>query len=120
MRISPLVLASFALLGCGEDSTSPPVATPPDVVIVANAATLGANAYAPSTLTFSLAAKQTVKWKNNDGVSPEHTVTADLGAFNSGPLGDTNTFSFTFTAPGTYDYHCTIHPTMVGPIIVTP
>ena len=48
MRFSPLVLASIALLGCGEDSTSPPLATPPDVVIVTGAATLGASAYAPS------------------------------------------------------------------------
>ena len=120
MRFSPLVLASIALLGCGEDSTSPPLATPPDVLIVTGAATLGANAYAPSPLTISLATKQSVKWKNNDAMSPEHTVTADLGAFNSGSMAESNTFTFTFTTAGTYDYHCSIHPTMVGQIIVTP
>ena len=53
-------------------------------------------------------------------MSPEHTVTADLGAFNSGSMAESNTFTFTFTTPGTYDYHCSIHPTMVGQIIVNP
>ena len=118
MRATLLALGSLALLACGEDSTSPPLATPPDVLIVAGASGLGANAYDPPDLAFSLAVKQTVKWRNNDGLT--HTVTADLGAFNSGNIGDSETFTFTFTAPGTYAYHCAIHPTMVGAITVNP
>ena len=47
-------------------------------------------------------------------------MTADLGAFSSGNMADSETFTFTFTAPGTYAYHCTIHPTMVGTITVNP
>ena len=27
-------------------------------------------------------------------------------------------FSYTFTKPGTYDYWCTIHPEMLGKVIV--
>ncbi len=118
MRAALLTVGSLALLACGEDSTSPPPATPADVLIVAGASGLGANAYDPNDLAFSLAIKQTVKWRNNDGLA--HTVTADGGAFNSGTMADSETFTFTFTAPGVYPYHCTIHPTMVGTITVNP
>jgi plastocyanin len=118
MRSPRLVLAALALLGCGSDPTSPPLAKAPDVFIVSGAAGLGANAYDPNNLTFSLAAKQSVKWGNNDGVA--HTVTANGGAFDSGSIADGGTFSFTFTTPGTYPYHCSIHPTMVGTITVNP
>jgi plastocyanin len=31
-----------------------------------------------------------------------------------------DTFSQTFTAPGEYDYFCSIHPRMVGKIVVKP
>ena len=119
MRATLLVLGSLALLACGEDSTSPPLATPSDVLIVSGASGLGANAYNPNNLTFSLASKQTVKWRNDDGTT--HTVTADGGGgFNSGNIGDGETFTFTFATAGVYPYHCTIHPTMVGTITVNP
>ena len=118
MRATLLALGSLALLACGEDSTSPPLATPSDVLIVSGASGLGANAYDPNNLTFSLASKQTVKWRNDDGTT--HTVTADAGAFNSGNMADGETFSFTFTTAGVYPYHCTNHPTMVGTITVNP
>ena len=118
MRSSLLALATLALFGCGDDSTSPPLATAPDVFIVSGASGLGANAYNPNNLTFSLATKQSVKWGNNDGLT--HTVTAIGGAFNSGNIADGGTYSFTFTTAGAYPYQCTIHPTMVGRIVVNP
>lgn len=118
MRTALLVLGSLTLLACGSDPTSPPLAKAPDVLIVSGAAGQGANAYDPNNLTFSLAAKQSVKWGNNDGTT--HTVTANGGAFDSGNIADGGTFTFTFTTVGTYPYHCTIHPTMVGTITVNP
>ena len=38
-----------------------------------------------------------------------HTVTSDDDLFNSGTMGDGDTFSFTFTEPGTYAYYCRFH-----------
>jgi hypothetical protein len=58
----------------------------------------------------------TVEWTN---VSPRtHTVTSDSGAFGSPVLADGATFSIVAGAPGTYGYHCQIHPSMVGEVDV--
>ena len=72
--------------------------------------------FLPDAITVVLGVNNTVVWTNNDG-SP-HTVTANNGAFESGNLAPGQTFSFTFTAPGVYQYHCTYHPWMVGAVTV--
>ena len=73
-------------------------------------------AFSPKTVNVQLG--DTVIWTNNGG-SP-HTVTSDGG---SGPLGSAtlnngDTYQFTFTTDGTYDYHCSIHPSMTGTVNV--
>jgi len=70
--------------------------------------------YQPSQLT--VLAGQTVTWRNS-GLGP-HTVTSDAGQFDSGALQVGATFTFTFSAPGTYPYSCRIHPTMHGRVVV--
>jgi plastocyanin len=47
-----------------------------------------------------------------------HTVTSDTGAFDSGEVGPGGHFSFTFDQVGQYQYHCTIHPSIVGEVDV--
>ena len=71
-------------------------------------------AFNPATITVPV--NTTVKWTNKDGVT--HTVTSDAGIFNSGNLGANATFSYKFTAPGSYPYKCTIHTYMTGTVIV--
>lgn len=71
-------------------------------------------AFAPATLTIT--AGDTVTWTNEDPVA--HTATSTTGAFDSGELAQGESFSFTFTAAGTYDYLCTPHPSMTGRIVV--
>ena len=70
--------------------------------------------FAPMTLTVK--AGTTVTWKNLDG--EPHTVTSDTGLFRSGGLDENDAFSFKFDKPGTYKYVCSIHPKMVGTIVV--
>ena len=57
----------------------------------------------------------TVIWVNEDDIP--HTVVS-LNNFRSKPLDSNDTFSFTFTTPGTYKYFCSLHPHMTGTIVV--
>lgn len=60
-------------------------------------------------------------WTNM--TSAPHTSTSDSDSsvtWDSGLLNaDGGTFSQTFTKPGTYHYHCSVHPFMHGTIVVT-
>lgn len=70
--------------------------------------------FGPVTLTVSVG--DTVTWTNAD--DRPHTVTAGGGQFDSGNLDPGQTFSFTFTEPGTYAYVCSYHDEMSAGIVV--
>ena len=72
--------------------------------------------YTPATLLVGPGTP--VTWKNDDD-SP-HSVRERDGKFKSAALDTDETFSQTFTAPGEYDYFCSIHPYMTGKIVVKP
>lgn len=57
-----------------------------------------------------------VTWMNNDTM--DHTVVADDGSFDLGVVTTSQSKSYTFTTPGTYAYHCNLHPGMSGTVIV--
>ena len=90
----------------------------PPVAAAAGPATVTIDnfAFAPPTLTVT--AGTTVTWKNEDD-SP-HRIGDKNGTFKSAALDTDDTFSHTFAAPGDYPYICTIHPYMVGKIVVKP
>jgi len=71
-------------------------------------------AFQPKSLEVS--AGTTVTWTNTDGDT--HTVTSANGAFTSPALDSGETFSQTFTAPGTYNYFCALHPHMTAQVVV--
>ena len=71
-------------------------------------------AFAPDAAT--VAAGDTVTWASVD--SPDHTVTADDGSFDSGTISNGDTFDHTFDAAGEFPFHCEIHPSMTGTITV--
>lgn len=72
-------------------------------------------AFAPNTMT--VAAGTRVVWTNRD--EEPHVVTSAGKQFASSPALDTSdTYAVTFSRPGTYAYYCSIHPMMVGTIIV--
>ncbi len=88
-----------------------------DITIVPNAATL-TNGLSFSPPSFTVKVGSTVTWINRDATT--HTVTSTTGVFDSGYRGSGDTFKFTFTQPGTYQYYCTLHTNMKGTIVVTP
>ena len=48
-----------------------------------------------------------------------HTVTADDGSFDSGPFTMKKQATLTVpAAPGSYKFHCKVHPTMHGTLVV--
>jgi plastocyanin len=71
--------------------------------------------FAPENVTVAVGTK--VTWINHD--QDPHTVVDRSKKFNSGAMDTNDSFSYTFTEPGTYKYFCTLHPMMVGKIIVT-
>jgi plastocyanin len=74
--------------------------------------TLVGRAFAPPTIT--VAAGSVVTWTNDD--PGPHTVVADDGSFDSGPLEGGATFEATIDR--TTPYHCGYHPEMTGTIDV--
>jgi plastocyanin len=106
MRIwlsASVVAAAVAVLAM-PSSAAPPVAE----------VSIQFAAYGPQQI--DVLPGQTVKWTN---VSQRtHTVTSDDRLFDSGDVTSGHRFAFRFTDPGTYGYHCTIHPGIVGEIDV--
>jgi plastocyanin len=70
--------------------------------------------YTPSSIT--VAAGQTITWRN-ETLGP-HTVTSTSELFNSGRIEGGTSYSLKLSNPGTFDYYCTIHPTMKGVVTV--
>ncbi len=71
--------------------------------------------FAPSPLAIPVGTQ--VTWVNHDDVP--HTVVSTENRFASRALDTDETFSFRFTAPGTYPYFCSVHPHMTGKVIVS-
>jgi plastocyanin len=70
--------------------------------------------FMPTTLTVNAGEK--VTWVNKD--DEPHTVVSDTGMFRSGAMDTNESFSFEFDKAGTYHFTCSIHPRMVGTIVV--
>lgn len=70
--------------------------------------------FGPKSVTVK--AGTTVTWTNQDDIP--HTVTSTAQQFRSKPLDSGDTFTFTFSTPGTYKYFCSLHPQMTGTIVV--
>jgi nitrite reductase (NO-forming) len=71
-----------------------------------------------SVNVLEIAVGDTVTWTNDD-TGVVHTVTAADGSFDSGLLGPGQSWSYTFTEPGEFEYFCTPHPWMRARVVVT-
>lgn len=72
--------------------------------------------HAFSLPTVTVPAGTTVTWVNHD--DDAHTVVSTTALFRSPGLDTDDSFSYRFTKPGTYQYFCTLHPLMVGTVVV--
>ena len=80
----------------------------------ANEITIDNFTFTPKELTVPVGT--TVKWVNHDDIP--HTIVEKKTTFRSKALDTDDSYSFTFTSAGTFDYFCGLHPHMVGQVIV--
>jgi len=70
--------------------------------------------FGPDTL--AVHANSTVTWVNKDDVP--HVIASNDGLFKSKALDTDDKYSYTFSKAGTYSYYFSVHPKMVGKIVV--
>jgi plastocyanin len=118
MKRRALPLAATVALALSAPAFAADTNQPTQVAAAAASATVTIDnfAFAPATLTVAHGAK--VTWNNKDE-EPHTVMSADGGTtFKSEALDTDDKFSFTFDKPGTYKYFCSIHPHMVGTVVV--
>jgi plastocyanin len=126
MRIFISILALIFLFGAaalflGHRSPSPATTSSAQTVqatVAPNTIAISNYLFGPDTITVKQGTL--ITWKNED--IARHTITADQpsdSAPSSMLIGKGESYSFTFTKPGTYTYHCEPHPYMKATIIVT-
>ena len=106
MRIVLMALALGAAVAC---AIAPLAAQTPAVAVV-----IDNFVFNPERLTVK--AGTTVIWTNRDDIP--HTVVAKAREFKSKVMDTDESYSFTFSTPGEYNYFCSLHPHMVGTIVV--
>ncbi len=79
-----------------------------------NAVQIANYSFSPASLTVKVG--DSVTWTNGDSLG--HSATADDGSFDTGVLSSGQSGSTTFSKAGTYTYHCSVHPSMKGTIVV--
>jgi plastocyanin len=115
--IAVLVLGiGFAAVSCKKKSNPAAPGTTADVTINIVAENF-ANSYSPNPDTVTVG--QTVAWHNVAGIT--HTSTADGGAWNTSNIGNGGTSAaIMMNNAGSFPYHCAIHNSMTGTLVVKP
>ena len=132
LRLGVLVAtAALALAACSSSSggaTAAPGSQPAASsaasapAAAGGACSVGTGSGTPAQLTdftvpsgLSVAAGSAISWTNGD--SANHTVTLDDGSCDT-PVNAGETVTVTYNTPGTFAFHCTIHPNMTGSLEV--
>jgi plastocyanin len=116
IAVSLAVIIGVVVASCGGGSTETTATTPTTAVAADGGAQVVLKGFAFDPETVTIKTGESVTWTNED--SANHTVVGDSGGFESGSLANGDAFSFEFDTPGTYAYHCSLHPSMKGTVIV--
>lgn len=117
-----IVVANIYKTGYRAPNQNPPAGNGGQAnSVTANAVTIENFAFNPQTITVKRGAS--VTWTNND-LAP-HQIASDphpareiLPALFSDSLSKGQAYTFTFDKAGNFGYHCHIHPSMKGTIVV--
>ena len=107
LLVEAVLAAGASAASAGDTATT---AVTPTVIVIKDFA------FSPSAST--IAPGTTVTWVNEDE-SPD-TIADNGKAFRSAALDTNDRFSNIFAQSGEFTYHCTMHPMMVGKIVVKP
>ncbi len=110
--LASVVTCSVLLLAAAIQSTGASPARPSE----GSGTTIDIRNFTFNGQTVTVSAGARVTWVNHDDV-PHKIVSTDK-KFSSPVLDTDGRFSYTFTAAGTYEYFCSIHPMMRGKVIV--
>jgi YVTN family beta-propeller protein len=99
-----------------QPRTAQPSTTPPSTAPAPDSAAVAITKFAFSPPTITVAVGQSITWTNTDPIA--HTTTSNDMLWDSGPVQPGTTFGTTLMQPGTYEYHCTIHPFMHATVVV--
>ena len=115
-----LVITAFACGGGGDGGPGPspapspapaPAPAPGGAAAISIVGENGARSFDPNPAT---ASSQGVAWRNDDGVV--HRIVANDGSFDTGNIAPGATSAFQRLATDGTNYHCSLHPTMIGAI----
>ena len=127
LRLAVVLALLMFVAACGDSYSSSPTSPSPtpsptptpggassSVAIPVGAEFLGNRAFTPPDLNVQVGT--TVTWMNTDRDS--HTTTSNAPGWNFGTISAGRQFSFAFQTAGTYPYHCSFHPGMMGTVVV--
>jgi len=113
-HLRPIIALALILAGVFAVMSVPPAGAQSTVNV-----TIDNYAFTPATITVVIGVNNTVTWTNEQSSPPPaHTVIADDNSWGSGTLSKGVSYTHTFTAAGTFGYHCSIHTYMQGTVIV--
>lgn len=112
-----VLLLGLGIAGCSDDDEDSVVAddSAEEPAGAGSAITIAGFAFDPETTEVTVGSTVTVT--NDDSAS--HTWTADDGSWDSEQLGAGDEFEHTFDEAGTFAYHCELHSTMKGTVVVS-
>ena len=125
-KFIPVSLAVFSILlvSCSAATTPssaltpfPPAATNTPAPGGTGTVDIAIKGFAFDPVSITIKVGTTVRWTNQD--SANHTITSDSGVWDSGSIAQSESYTRVFDTVGTFAYHCAVHPSMKGTIIVT-
>jgi plastocyanin len=125
--VAPLLLAALVLTSVGYFSYTAYAlvsqGSPPGGAVVYIQETPLSWQYSPQNITVVLGVNNTVTWVSHsisyDTVTWRNSAGGSCGmGFSSCPIAPGQSYAYTFTKAGTYDYYCLYHPWMVGSVTV--
>jgi plastocyanin len=108
IRASLIALATLILSCSSACILAADAASGPQEILI--------NSFMFMPMQLTVRAGSTVTWINLD--EEAHTIVSDTGLFRSGALDTNEKFAFRFENAGIYHFTCSIHPRMVGTVIV--